>query len=413
VFQLAKRRFSDWRLGLLAAVFLVLSPRLFTEMFYNCKDAVFMAAFAIATNTAVAFLERPSWRRMAWHAFACAYAVDVRIMAIILPLATLGLVGLQAARGAYKGQQLVPKVIAYVALVSGFIILLWPYLWESPVQHFLESFRNMSKFRWEGELLYAGIVYTGDQIPWHYVPVWIAITTPLLYLVGFFAGVFLTLRQVVRRGWRLYATSSEWQDLLFLGLTIAPLVAVIVLHSVLYDGWRQLYFVYPSLLLLSMRGLIALWKWRPARLQWQLPWKRISYTALVSTVVLMLVQMVALHPLQNTYFNILPGRHIEPRFELDYWGLSYHKGLEWIVKNDKRIHIKVSSQDPPLLEANHWMLPDYDQGRIEVVDNIHNADYYVTAHRVNQYPDPNSYQSEVYAVRRGGQLIMSVYRVHW
>jgi hypothetical protein len=31
---------------------------------------------------------------------------------------------------------------------------------------------------------------------------------------------------------------------------------------VLYDGWRQLYFIY-LVLLLVLRGLVAAWRWRP------------------------------------------------------------------------------------------------------------------------------------------------------
>jgi hypothetical protein len=48
----------------------------------------------------------------------------------------------------------------------------------------------------------------------------------------------------------------------FIGL--GPLVVVVVLHSALYDGWRQLYFIYPVLLLLALRGLVTVWRWRPS-----------------------------------------------------------------------------------------------------------------------------------------------------
>lgn len=52
VYKLGKQRFGDWRIGLLGAMWLVLSPRLFAESFYNSKDAVFTALFAIAMHTA-------------------------------------------------------------------------------------------------------------------------------------------------------------------------------------------------------------------------------------------------------------------------------------------------------------------------------------------------------------------------
>ena len=70
-YQLVARRFGDWRLGLLGALWLLLSPRLFAESFYNDKDAVFMALFAIAMNTGVCFLLRPTLGRAAAHTDSC------------------------------------------------------------------------------------------------------------------------------------------------------------------------------------------------------------------------------------------------------------------------------------------------------------------------------------------------------
>ena len=47
-FHLAAEFFKDPRLGLLGALFLALSPRLFAHAFFNPKDMVFLAAFTIA-----------------------------------------------------------------------------------------------------------------------------------------------------------------------------------------------------------------------------------------------------------------------------------------------------------------------------------------------------------------------------
>jgi hypothetical protein len=92
-FGLGRRRYGgDWRTGLAAAGLLVLSPRLFGEFFYNDKDAVFMALTTVATYTTVRFAERPTWRWAGLHALACALAIDVRLMAVLWPVATLVLV---------------------------------------------------------------------------------------------------------------------------------------------------------------------------------------------------------------------------------------------------------------------------------------------------------------------------------
>ena len=59
IFCLAERRFSNWRIGLLAAVFFITSPRFFAEAFYNNKDLIFVAFFAIATNSLMQFILQP------------------------------------------------------------------------------------------------------------------------------------------------------------------------------------------------------------------------------------------------------------------------------------------------------------------------------------------------------------------
>ena len=47
-YLILKFRYNDWRLGLLGCAFLILSPRIFAESFYNNKDLVFMSLFIIS-----------------------------------------------------------------------------------------------------------------------------------------------------------------------------------------------------------------------------------------------------------------------------------------------------------------------------------------------------------------------------
>jgi hypothetical protein len=55
------------------------------------------------------------------------------------------------------------------------------------------------------------------------------------------------------------------------------------------------------------------------------------------------LQMIRYHPHQYAYFNFLAGKSVGQKFDLDYWGLSYRDGLEYIVNNDLRPVIKLAA----------------------------------------------------------------------
>ncbi|HEX8504343.1 MAG TPA: hypothetical protein VF630_03165 [Hymenobacter sp.] len=407
VYQLAARRFRDWRLGLLAALWLLLSPRLFAESFYNDKDAVFMALFAIATNTGARFLLRPTAGRALCHALMCAITIDTRIMGILMPMATVALLAWQGLRAELRWARVAGLAALYLGVLAGLVVLFWPYLWEAPLHNFAEGYNNMRTFRWRGVMLYRGSMVEGINLPWHYALVWIGITTPLLYLAMGLLGIGLVIQQAVRQRWRLWRDAGGMQDLLFLGLFAGPLLAVILLHSVLYDGWRQLYFVYPPFILLAVRGWAAAAAWRP-RWPW---WPRALRTATALCVLVTAAQIVRDHPLQNVYFNLLAGSNVEERFEMDYWGVGYRQDLEYIVQHDDRPLITVYSPPVSPGDFNRIMLPAAQRDRVRIVQNPEEADYFITNYR--WHPEPYPYNFEVFQLRADGRRVHSVFKLRW
>jgi hypothetical protein len=222
-----------------------------------------MALWLMAVATAVPFIRQPGWRTATWHALACALAIDVRIMGVLLPTASLAFIGIKALRRDYRLQPTLVAVGLFTSLLVVLTVAMWPYLWQAPLANFTVAFHNMSHFRLLVPVLYQGQLFITNRLPWHYTLVWIGITTPLLYVLLIGIGLILILANILTRHIRLFKYTSEWQDLLFLSLGLGPLAAVIGLHSVLYSGWRQLYFIYPMLLLVGLRGLVAVWHWQP------------------------------------------------------------------------------------------------------------------------------------------------------
>jgi hypothetical protein len=186
-------------------------------------------------------------------------------------------------------------------------------------------------------MYFLGNIINAGKLPWYYIPVWMGVTTPILYLVLFIVGTSATVRTFltnllgsnVSKARTLWANDDQLQDLLFLGLFLAPLLAVIVLHSVLYNGWRQMYFIYPAFALVAIRGLMALWSLVKTK-QFA---RRLFIVIVAGSMTYTGYWMVRWHPYQYLYFNVFAGQFAK-KFDVDYWAVAYRPLLEKVVGQD-------------------------------------------------------------------------------
>jgi hypothetical protein len=405
VYRLASRRFEDYRIGLLAALFMVLTPRLFGESFYNSKDVVFMAAFVIAMNTMIGFILNPGIKTALLHAFATAFAVDVRIMAVILIMGTIAILLVKIAKKELPLYRNALLLSLYFVATFVFIIAMWPWLWERPLGNFLQAFVNMSKYRWDGELRYMGGFVRSTQLPWHYSLVWISITTPLLYCGLFVIGSAATVWQVVKSRIRLWSNDGELQDLIFWGMFLGPILAIILFRSVLYDGWRHVYFVYPGLLLIAIKGWIVLWNARRARI--------VLGALTVISLVYSVFWIWKAHPIQNVYFNVLAGDGLRNRYELDYWGLGNRKALEYILAQDQSQTINVWPDSWTPLDFSFRLLKPKERARLKMAKDESAPSYVLTNYRKVKEIDDTKYNQDhqlFYQLKVDDEIILSVYK---
>ena len=409
VYRLALRRFSDWRIGLLSALFLVLTPRLFAESFYNSKDIVFMAVFAVAMNTTISFVLRPGVKMALLHALATAVAIDVRIMALLLVIISLVFLMIRLIRRELPLGKTCLLLALYMVITCTLVIVMWPYLWSRPLGHFVQAFKNMAQFRFGDEMRYMGAFFQPTALPWHYTFTWIGITTPFFYLVLFVVGVFVTCRQIVNRGMKLWLNDAELQDILFLALFFGPIAAVISFHSVLYNGWRQLYFIYPAFLLLATRGWVVVWSTERT-------WTRYKVSLLVLTtisVVYTAIWMWKAHPLENVYFNVLAGKNVKARYDMDYWGLGNRRALEYILEHDNSPVITVWADSLTPLEKSLLMLKPEDRRRISIEPNKAIPYYLLTNYMKVKETDNAKFGREYklfYERKVGDQVVLSVFK---
>ncbi|MFC6222116.1 glycosyltransferase family 39 protein [Hymenobacter artigasi] len=415
LYNIGRVRFNSWRLGLLLSTLLVLSPRFFAEAFYNGKDIVFLAFFTMGVYTLVRLLQRPSLARAAVHGVATAAAIDVRILGVLLIALTVGMVGLEVLFGAdarARRWQFARALPVFGVVVVVAVIIGWPYLWEAPIDNFLTSLENMKRFRWNGEVIYLGERVSTLALPWHYAPVWIAVTTPVAYIGAFLLGSLATAFAVLRHPIAALRTFEGRLNVLFIGWFALPIVMVIALHSVIYDGWRHLYFVYPALLLVALRGAWALWQ-QGQRLRWMRP-VAVGAAGLAGLEMVYTVgRMVQAHPQEQVYFSFLPGEEADRLFERDYWGLSYRQGLEWVAQHDPAPQLNVMGQNGGLIENNLAIMKPEVRARFRVWQPGQEQEagkqlYFLGAYRTHPEAYPPSLGGEIYTLKPYGVTALSV-----
>ena len=99
---------------------------------------------------------------------------------------------------------------------------------------------------------------------------------------------------------------------------------------------------------------------------------------------------------------------IKRRFEFDYWGLSYRRALEYILKNDPGKKIKIHTDDYAG-KVNAYILSMEDRSRLAYVDDPDQANYFVGNYKLSS--DEYQYKNEFYSIEIDGAKIISVYKL--
>ncbi len=407
-FALCSRHFESRALGMLGALALLLTPRIFAHAFYDSTDIAFLSLFVASSYTLLRLLERPTLGWATAHALASALLVDVRNVGALVPALTVGLAAVEVLRERRPGaklRELGAPIAVYLCALALLVPLFWPHLWGAPISRWVDSLRRAADTGWGLPVLYMGRFVPGSRVPWHYNPVWMAITIPIPYLAAFALGAWVIARDLLR-------AATPWRrrrgEIVFVAWLGIPLVAPILLGSTLYDDWRHHYFVYPALLAIALTGVELLWQ--SARSGTRRLGRGLAGAALAGLaagVFAVAAFMVRNHPHQNVYFNALAGGDLRRRFELDYWGLSYRRGLEFILASDPRPVVKVAVAN--LAGGfNASILPAGERRRLRFVD-VADADYFVSNFR--WHPRDYPYPEEIHAIEVDGEKILAVYRV--
>jgi len=257
-------------------------------------------------------------------------------------------------------------LLLFPALTLIITIAIWPASWSNPVEFFHHHIGQSANFSWHGKLIYMGGFIDHKTIPWHYVPVWIGVTTPIVYLVLFAAG---TACQCIRMSQQFCKKqiSENWvSDGVFLVIIFAPIIVSIAIGAVIQGGWRYFFFAFPFMLLVGLQG--AQWIWEQLGKFRYAGVRRLFRGSLVvmiaAQMIWIFVWMIRNHPMQQVYFNCFAGDPAE-NFDRDYMRTSYKAGLDHLIEHvEGDIVFFLGHAQQRLMPLNASLLKPEDRKRI-------------------------------------------------
>ena len=381
-YKLISKRFHSYFYPITGVIFLYLTPRFFAESFYNQKDIFFLSMVIINMYVGNNFLKNPNLKTTFLFSLSSAITIDTRIMGIIPVGIALFLFFIKTLRSKKFFKNKYIFVIYFIPLTFFFIIIFWPYLWEHPLNNLIFAITNLLSANFPSSNLYAGEYILSSNIPWHYHLVWIAITTPIIIILLFLIGIFFFLKRFFTRIINLdddlndiWRGEREMFDIYFFLMLFLPLILYIK-KGMGYDGWRHLYFVYPSIIMISLYGFYCL----------KLSIKKKIISNVIYTLILLNFTYISywnykFHPHQYVYFNIIFKNKFHDNFDKDYWGISNRESLEYIINNNFDYPIKIGTKSFASLEMTSLMLKEEDKSKISIIHNLKEADYVVTNYR--------------------------------
>ena len=344
---IARRLSGRWSVGFLALLFIFFSPRIFGEGMNNPKDIPFGAGFALAVYAVLALLQDGK-RRIVLHSVLLALGFGLAF-------------GVRSAGGLLFGVYMVAMIAGYLifdkerrtaiwtdkkvrtrlalaivgSLVVGYVIglLAWPWGAQSPISHPIESLQGMTNRDVAVRTLFEGEYTVGAELPSHYELKWIFISNPISVIIG--AVLFLLFALRIRKARGTFVMLFPVFGALF------PLLYMVYKHSVVYDTWRHVFFVYPFWVVMAaigwwMAGEFVLSKIKRTKdvLGKPLYWMAIPVALLIPAVIWTLKE----HPNQAVYFNEFAGgiKGANGQYETDYYYNSSAQDVAWILKDIPR-----------------------------------------------------------------------------
>ena len=337
-------------------------PRFFAEQHYNTKDLYLCGLTIMTCYFGFKLINKNKIKYIIFFTFFSALSISTRLSASLIPFTIMLFHFINNKNFNLRSLNFYLLNIIYFCI---FFYISFPFLWENPFINLIEVFNKLSSHSWNGNVLYLGKIYKNTDAPWHYIPVWFIITTPLIYFIFFLFGSNYVFKLLCN----LKTSKKKFINnfiLLNFFIFVLTLLIVTIFQKNTYNGWRHSYFIFIIFLMFLgcyMSTISSMYK---------------LYLGKILIIILILMNCSWIyknHPYQNLYFNILV-KTPQKNFDLDWWGLTYNEVISYLLITDKSDKINLWPASGTSIEATRKNLLSKDQmNRINIVNSEEEADY--------------------------------------
>ena len=355
-------------LSFIGFLILLLTPRIFANSFYNTIDIYFFSIVIFLNYFTIKIFYNWNVKNLIFVSLFTALVIDHRIAGIYFLIQNLFFF-IFVLKKKFINKELFLYQLFYLITSLFFVYIFWPYLWSDPLNNFVSAFLEMSRWNYKVYSLLNGIEYISDNLPWFYTFFWITITTPVIYLIFFLSGIFYLSFELKKT----FDTKSQnlISNFYFLSIIIGHIFVILIMKPNLYNGWRHFYYLYPSIVIISVYGIKNL-------LNKNNFLKIITYLVLICNFIILINWKIQNHPNQQVYFNIFADKDIKNKFDMDYWSLSYKEQLMNIIKNERKNKIKIYNLSESKVFYSLFSLKKIDREKFIIVNSPEEADYIIT-----------------------------------
>ena len=315
---------TDKRYVYLSVIFYFFYPYLLGHSFFNTLDIPFMSVWLICSyylfKIIKNFLKKNNfyYRHFIILSFTTAYLLSIRISGILIFIQYFFLILLTINNLEINFFDLIKiiykKILVFVIFLFFIFYILHPNYWNN-LFLVIDSIKYMGNHIQTVCTLTLGECMKAQELPSSYIPIWLLFKLPLIILFGL--AIFPFVEKKIFEN-KLHSIIVGTLILSILSI----IVSLILINANLYDELRQLLFLFPMILIVS---ILSIFRFN----------KKISFITLTIFSIFFLLQNLKVYPYNYIWINNLSHiTGVKSVFELDYWGVSNKRISNYLSSNN-------------------------------------------------------------------------------